>query len=415
MAGDARARLEKVGARPADILLPAPDVDLTRFAVVACDQFSAQPSYWEKVRAFVGDAPSALHMMMPEAWLESDEAHARAVPGKMEEYLEKGVLRSVGEGMIFIHRGTTAGVRRGLVLALDLENYDYTPGSRSMIRATEKTVVDRLPPRIAIRGKAPLEMPHIMILVNDRENTLMGALDGLTKGRRPIYDFPLMMDSGHLTGWFLSEEEDLSAVAGLLETLAARAGDGMLYAMGDGNHSFAAAKAHWDALKETLPEEARRDHPARFALCELVNLYDPALTFEPMHRLLMHVDPDQARRELGIDPMDPPSLQDLQPLLDEWLQKHPGAVLEYIHGRKDCLELGKAKDNLAIVWDRFDRESLFPDVEKHGVLCRKSFSMGTAGDKRFYLECRRIRCQGPLPKGVQRPRPALRAGSGGVF
>ncbi len=391
MAGDVRGRLARVGAAAAEILLPNRNVDLSRFAVVACDQYSAQPAYWERVKEYVGDAPSALELMMPEAWLGKDEAHARAVPEKMQRYLDDGTLAPVGTGMVFLHRRTTAGVRRGLVLALDVEQYDYTPGSRSMIRATEKTVVDRLPPRIAIRKEAPLEMPHIMILVNDRENLLMGALDLLTEGRETLYDFPLMLESGHLTGWLLENDDDLARVAELLEALAERAGDGMLYAMGDGNHSFAAAKAHWDAIKGTLTAAERETHPARWALCELVNLYDPALTFEPMHRLLMHVDPAAAARELGIDPMAPPSLQEVQPLLDDWLEKHPGAELEYIHGREDCLRLGEKPDNLAIVWREFDRETLFPDVERRGVLCRKSFSMGTADDKRFYLECRRIR------------------------
>jgi len=391
MAGDVRSRLAAVGAAPAEILLPARGVDLSRFAVVACDQYSAQPAYWEKVRGYVGDAPSALGLMMPEAWLGRDEAHARAIPETMERYLRNGTLTSVGEGMVFLHRVTTAGVRRGLVLALDLEEYDYTPGSRSMIRATEKTVVDRLPPRIEIRRQAPLEMPHIMVLVNDRENRLMGALDELVKGKETLYDFPLMLNSGRLTGWLLRSGKELACVAEALGALAERAAGGMLYAMGDGNHSFAAAKAHWDAIKGSLTAEERETHPARRALAEIVNLYDPALTFEPMHRLLMHVDPESAARELGIDPLNPPSLQELQPQLDEWVSRHPGAELEYIHGRRDCLELGRASGNLAIVWENFDRDSLFSDVEKRGVLCRKSFSMGTADDKRFYLECRKIR------------------------
>jgi len=386
-----RARLAAAGAAPAEILLPAAGVDLTRFSCVACDQYSAQPEYWEEVSAFVGAAPSSLAMMMPEAWLGSRPEHERAIPGAMARFLADGTLVSQGEGMVFLHRWTTAGVRRGLVLALDLEQYDFTPGSHSLIRATEQTVVERLPARIAIRRAAPIEMPHILVLLDDRERRLMSLLDAVTEGKPPAYDFPLMRQSGRLTGWMLREEETLRAVADALLALKERAADGMLYAMGDGNHSFAAAKAHWDALRPTLPPADRQTHPARWALAELVDLHDPALTFEPIHRLLLGVDPDAVQREAGFDAADPPPLQELQPRLDAWLAQHPEAGLEYIHGREECLRLGDAPDRLAIVWDAFSRDTLFADVERHGVLCRKSFSMGAACDKRFYLECRRIR------------------------
>jgi hypothetical protein len=383
--------LSQVGAAIPHILFPADGVDLTKFAVVACDQYSAQGEYWQQVADFVGDAPSALHMMMPEAWLGGHEAHEAAIPAVMQRYLDNGTLRDLGEGMMFLHRETTTGVRRGLVLALDLEQYDFTPGSSSMIRATEKTIVERLPTRIHIRAGAPVEMPHIMVLIDDRENRLMGMLDQTVEGEAPFYSFPLMQQSGSLTGWFLQNKDTFAAIADVLATLKAHSDDGMLYAMGDGNHSFAAAKAHWDNLKEKLTPEERAAHPARYGLVELVNLYDPALTFEPIHRLLMHIDPKAVQRELGFSAANPPSLQELQPKLDTWLAQHPEAELEYIHGADDCRRLANAPDALAIVWERFEKETLFADVARHGVLCRKSFSMGAAPDKRFYLECRAIR------------------------
>ena len=386
-----REKLASVGAAVPRLWFPQQQVNLQKFAVVACDQYSAQKEYWDAVQNFVGSAPSALQLMMPEAWLGKNQAHAQAVPGRMEQYLTDGTLREIGEGMMFLYRTTTTGIRRGLVLSLDLEQYDFTPGSSSLIRATERTILERLPARVAIRAEAPLEMPHIMVLLDDRKNRLMGGLDRMTANREPFYDFPLMMNSGRLKGWLLKEESIFDMVADVLLSLKEEAFDGMLYAMGDGNHSFAAAKAHWDTLKTSLTADEREWHPARFGLVELVNLYDSALAFEPIHRLLMGVDPKAVQHDLDFDAENPPELQKLQPMLDEWLSQHPEAQLEYIHGEADCRRLGQASDRLAIAWKKFDKEKLFPDVARHGVLCRKSFSMGSAPDKRFYLECRKIR------------------------
>ena len=287
MKNETKAALAACGACAPDILLPKAGTDLSRFSVVACDQYTAQPDYWERVKDYVGTAPSALNLILPEAWLGRAKEHEAAINPTMRQYLADGTLASLGEGMVFLHRETTTGVRRGLVLALDLEQYDFTPGSRSLIRATEKTVVERLPARIAIRREAPLEIPHIMVLINDRENTLMGMLDEAFAGEKPLYDFNLMQGGGRLCGWFFADDERLSCVADALAKLKGAAGDGMLYAMGDGNHSFAAAKAHWDAIKETLSPTERENHPARFCMAEIVNLYDPALAFEPIHRLLL--------------------------------------------------------------------------------------------------------------------------------
>ena len=386
----AKEKLADVGAAVPRLLFPKEGINLQKFAVIACDQYSAQEEYWDAVRDFIGSAPSSLQLMMPEAWLGKEPSHENAVPEHMRRYLADGTLREIGRGMMFLHRGTTTGVRRGLLLSLDLEQYDFAPDSSSLIRATEKTIQERLPARVAIRSKAPLEMPHIMVLLDDRENRLMGALDQIAAGRAPFYDFSLMMDSGSLKGWFLQEENIFDAVADILAQLKAQSRAGMLYAMGDGNHSFAAAKKHWDTRKAGLTAAQRESHPARFGLVELVNLYDPALVFEPIHRLLIGVDPHAVQRDLGFDAKNPPPLQKLQPQLDGWLDQHPQAQLEYIHGAEDCRRLGRAPDRLAIVWSKFDKESLFSDIARHGALCRKSFSMGSAPDKRFYLECRKI-------------------------
>lgn len=375
-----------------NILLPADGIDLHRFSVIACDQFTAQPDYWQDVENIVGDACSTLRITLPEAYLSEDNGAAiDRINATMRQYLDKRLLADIGEAFVYLRRRTSAGVRQGLVVALDLEQYDYAKNAKSMIRATEGTIVERLPPRIKIRSGAPLETPHIMVLIDDRENRLMRLLSERADTLECLYDFALMKGGGHSTGYRVDEPALVLEIARILKGLKAQGGDDFLFAMGDGNHSFAAAKACWEALKPTLPPEERENHPARYALAELVNLYDPALKFEPIHRLLYHVDPAAIQRELGFDAANPPDAQVLQPRLDEWLKGHPEAELEYVHGEQECRALGDQPDRLAIVFPPFDRDSLFEVVRKNGAFVRKSFSMGEARDKRYYLECRKIK------------------------
>ena len=380
-----------LGVSIPNILLPAPGVDLNKFAVVACDQHVSDPAYWEAVEAYVGDAPSALRLMLPEAYLEKPDRAARveAINAAMKSYLEKGLLREVGEGFVYLHRTISTGVRHGLMMALDLEQYDYTPGAKSLIRATEQTIPERLPPRVEIRKGAVLELPHIMVLVDDPENLLLGTLEQALPQLTQCYDFDLMQQSGHLTGWLVQQEELLARLADILGTLC-RKGDGLLFAMGDGNHSLATAKACWEQLKPTLSGSERECHPARYALCEIVNLHDEAMVFEPIHRVLFSVDEKALERETGITAQSMPPLQQLQPLLDEYLTAHPETKIDYVHGSKAALELGAREGNLALLMPPFDKSSLYDIVRSDGVLVRKSFSLGEAPDKRFYLEARKI-------------------------
>ena len=380
-----------LGVSIPNILLPAPGVDLNKFAVVACDQHVSDPAYWEAVEAYMGDAPSALRLMLPEAYLEKPDRAARveAINAAMKSYLEKGLLREVGEGFVYLHRTISTGVRHGLMMALDLEQYDYTPGAKSLIRATEQTIPERLPPRVEIRKGAVLELPHIMVLVDDPENLLLGTLEQALPQLTRCYDFDLMQQSGHLTGWLVQQEELLARLADILGTLC-RKGDGLLFAMGDGNHSLATAKACWEQLKPTLSGSERECHPARYALCEIVNLHDEAMVFEPIHRVLFSVDEKALERETGITAQSMPPLQQLQPLLDEYLKAHPETKIDYVHGSKAALELGAREGNLALLMPPFDKSSLYDIVRRDGVLVRKSFSLGEAPDKRFYLEARKI-------------------------
>ncbi len=407
-------KLRQCGAIVPELVVPTRGVDKTKYACIACDQYNAEPRYWQEVKDFVGKELSSLYFIMPEAWLgpngkpDSQEHadHQELLAANMKFFLVNGGLDELEPGMVYLERTLKDGkTRRGLVLALDLENYDYTPGSKSLIRATEKTVEERIPVRTAIRAKAPLECPHIMVLYADKENRLNTYLsavnnpgkwdianDGDSVLPTPLYDFDLMMGAGHMTGYHITDAEKLDATSDILLALKAEAKDGMLFAMGDGNHSLAAAKANWDAFKKYIPEAQRFDHPARFALVELVNLYDEALTFEPINRIIKNVDPAEIQSELGFDASNPPSLQELQPKLDEYIKNHPGVVIDYIHGIDTAKKLAaEAPDtSLAICWEDFDRDSLFDDVIKNGCLVRKSFSMGHADDKRFYYEARRI-------------------------
>lgn len=389
---DIKQKLKAVGAYVPRILLPAKNVDYGKFSVIACDQFSAQPDYWNDVKSFVGESPSALNIILPEAFLssESDET-VNEINDVMRAYINGGVLEDIGEAFVFVERETSSGVRKGLVVALDLERYEFNKGAKSLIRATEETVVERLPSRIKIRNDAPLEIPHVMVLIDDKKNLLMGALDGKKDKLPLLYDFDLMLGSGKIKGYKVSDDESLSLVADALSILKNDSADGMLYAMGDGNHSFAAAKSCWDDIKKSLSEKEREDHPARYCLVELVNLYDEALRFEPIHRVLFNVDSEKLQREVGFDAENPPSLQELQPKLDAWLKKNPNAEIEYIHGEKDCREIGDAPDRLSIIFPDFEKDTLFDVVREKGSFVRKSFSMGHAKDKRFYLEAHKIK------------------------
>lgn len=391
MMGTGKGPLAPFGIHIPELYLPCEDRDYTRYAVVACDQFSAQPDYWERVQKTVGDAPSALNLILPEAWLNTAKGHKEAIVPTMERYLAQGILRNVGEGMVLVHRQCSSGLRRGLVVAFDLEEYDYRRDSHALLRPTEATVEERLPPRIEIRRNAPLELPHVMVLYNDPADALMEALEKRIAACPVLYDFPLMEEGGQLKGYLLRQEEDYLCLAGELERLLKASVDDMLFAMGDGNHSFAAAKLYWEECKARLPEEAWEGHPARYALCELVNLYDRGLEFEPIHRLVQNIDPHKLCLDLELDPQAPPPLQELQPKLDAYLALHPQAKLEYIHGAETCRTLGKEENALALVWEEFPKETLFSHVAQFGPLCRKSFSMGQGRDKRYYLEARRIK------------------------
>ena len=387
-----KEKLEKLGVKIPNIVLPQKGSDLSKYAVLACDQYAAQPEYWERVRTYVGKSVSTLHMTLPEAWLLAGDNDYKKRAATMEKYLSDGSLEEVGDGFIFTERDTPDGTRYGLVAAFDLEQYDYFPGSDKLIKVTERTDITRVAPRVEIRKQASLEFPHVLMLIVDKEDKFMGMLRKETAVLPKIYDFDLMENGGHIKGTKIESEELYEKIADVLYDIFLENGGSFSFAMGDGNHSFATAKCFWEELKKNLSPEEQKNHPARFCLAEIINLYDPAMPYECMNRLVSGVsDPEKALSEMGLDLSSLPSLQELQPLLDRWLESHPEAFVEYVHDADTCEKLGKEPGCIAFCYREFDRDSVFEVIKNNTVFVRKSFAMGHPFEKRYYLEGRKIR------------------------
>ena len=402
--------MKNTAVRPADILLPAAGIDPEKWAVVAVDQYTSEPEYWRKVEAVVGDSPSALRLTLPEIYLDESDARIPAMQERMRAYLSGGALQTaVRSGYILVERTTEAGARLGLMACLDLEAYDYSVGSRSPIRATEGTVLERVPPRVRIRRGAALELPHILMLLNDAGRQVIEPLYDARDSLPLLYDLELMQGGGHLRGWKV-EGEAARRVEAALEA-AAGACEDLFLAVGDGNHSLAAARAYWMELRDTIPEAERANHPARYALAEIENLHCPAIQFEPIHRVLTGVDPaallaqwEAVMPEQGGDfaltavsrgmekryRFAQHPLRALQEFLDGYLAAHPEAGIDYIHGDDVLRRLADRPDALGFLPCGFEKADLFPYIERWGVLPRKTFSMGHAHEKRYYFEARRI-------------------------
>jgi hypothetical protein len=440
--------LAKLALHVPTILFPRDGVDLTRWAVIACDQYTAEPEYWAAVDQLVGEAPSTLHLTFPEVFLGKGNESARiaAINAAMDRYLADGTLQELPPGFILLDRQTAhVPSRKGLMVALDLEHYDYLPGAQTLIRATEGTILDRLPPRIRVREKAPIELPHIMVLIDDPQQTV---IEPLFAAELPLlYDFELMQGGGHLRGWHVDEPALIEQLGLALAQLAdpqqfrERYGSDqvMLYAMGDGNHSFATAKAIWEQLKASAPDRAAvMDHPARYALVELVNVHDPGLEFEAIHRVLFEVDvndlfacaqahfaavgtpcridwlADRPAVDAAMAAVPPGShalpliaggrhglltivrphlvlaVATLQEFLDAYLAEGGRGHIDYIHGDAAVERLSARSDTIGFLLPALSKHELFRTIVRDGALARKTFSMGEADEKRFYLECRRI-------------------------
>lgn len=398
---------------PADILLPADDETARFWPVVACDQFTSQREYWQELEKLVGDRPSALNIVFPEVYLDEGYGRIESIQRHIRDYLSRGVLTErVHEGFVLVERSTRSGVRIGLVGKVDLDCYDYTPESKALIRATEGTVISRIPPRVKIRQGAEVESPHVMLLCDDRERELIEPLYARRKELPKLYDLELLMGGGHLRGYAVTGE----LAKKTQEIIARQQSRSDLYlAVGDGNHSLATAKTCWEQIKPGLTEAERKSHPARYALAELVNLHCEALNFEPIHRVLFNVDAGKliddfasavpwaegedivfihkgGRRGVKLTAAgDRLPVDVLQTFLDRWLEAHPETEIDYVHGSAALEELSVKDGNCGMALKAMDKNALFPAIIAGGVLPRKTFSMGEAEEKRYYMECRKIR------------------------
>jgi len=433
-----------IGISTPKLLLPKKNIDVSKWAVIACDQFTSEPEYWHQVKEIVGDAPSTFHMILPEVYLGTPEENDRIEASQevMSNYLKTDIFQEIND-FIYVLRTINGRTRRGLMVCLDLENYDFHKGSQTLIRATEGTILDRLPPRIQIRENAPLECPHILVLFDDPNDTVFSPLDEQIMDFEEVYNFELMLGSGRLRGLVLQDDKIKNHIKQSLQNLIdpetfadkynlkSGAFQPLLFAMGDGNHSLATAKAIWEKIKPTVGI----DHPARYALVEIENIHDPALTFEPIHRLLFDIESDlieemksfwqenfrvkeidsvEVMKEIvdeanepwhqigminsdGIklievrNPIDNLPVGSLQKFLDHYLVESNSGKIDYVHGTDVLFEKGILPGNTGFYVPGIDKSELFKTVILDGALPRKTFSMGEAKEKRFYLECRRIK------------------------
>ena len=440
-----KERFEALGVRMPEVYLPDAGTDYAKWAVVACDQYSSEREYWKDVARLVGSAPSTLNLIFPECYLEDKDKPKRiaGIQAAMRDYLERGVVKAREPGFVLVERVTPfeKHPRTGLVLAVDLERYRYGKGVTSLIRPTEGTIVERLPPRMEIRRGAPLELPHIMLLIDDPARTVIEPIHARMDALPPLYDFELMKGSGRVRGALVSDEMILERAVAALERLAdqrayeAKYGDPnlLLFAVGDGNHSLATAKATWEEVKQAgAADPAIMEHPARWALVELVNVYDEGLPFHPIHRVLFKADEhalmsglsgsggcsiERMSWEEAVRKTDEPAGTEhrfaflsstaaglirfprptaklaagtIQEFLDAHLKDRPGTGIDYIHGADSLEALARKPGNFGLYLPPIDKGSFFATVIKDGVMPRKTFSMGEAPEKRFYIEARKI-------------------------
>ncbi len=390
---------------PADILLPS-GVDMKKWSVVACDQYTSQKEYWDRVKEYTKDSPSTFNLIFPEAYLKDNDIASVAayIAENMQDYIDKGIFNEYKNSLIYVKRTFKNGsVRNGLVGCVDLEYYDYSPCSKSKIRATEATVEDRLPPRVALRQNASLELPHILMLINDEKDVVLGKFK-TTPLEQKLYDFELMEDGGHIEGYLISETE---SVISSIESL----GTNPLIAVGDGNHSLAAAKKNWNKIKESLACDATTSHPARYALCEIVNLYEDSLVFEPIYRVVFNTDTEKllsaiskttgkyeyninyyTQHQKGVARLYSDCHVEagaLTEFLEDFINENTG-VIDYIHGEDTAINMGRNEGNIAFLNSCLEKRELFSTVDTFGPLPKKTFSMGNAEEKRFYTEARKL-------------------------
>ena len=395
------------------ILLPRKGVDMNAWAVIACDQFTSNMEYWEDVEKLVGNKPSTLRMMFPEAYLGkvNDDVFIDQVNKIIQSYLDTHILEDQGECFILVDRKTSVVDRRlGLVISIDLEDYTYEKGVKSLIRASEATILERIPPRLKIRENAPVELPHILFLFDDKKRQIIEKLWENRRDFEKVYDFELNKDGGHITGYKITETDKIIKQ---FEDLLKENNNGLLFIVGDGNHSLATAKAHWDKIKVNLSEKERENHPARYALVEALNIYDEGLIFEPIHRVVFNAGDEflkglrkvlngefesysftqeNGKEKLMMPKVGPEAYEIVQKYVDGYLKEHKEASVDYIHDEDQVINIvNKNKGSVGVIMPALTKGDIFDYIAKDKVLPRKAFSMGHATEKRYYLESKRIK------------------------
>jgi len=391
------------------VLLPNKSIDLEKWSVIACDQFTSQVEYWIGLAEYVKNSYSTLNLIFPEVYLDKIDNKAKVdlINSTMQLYLDKGIFNEYN-GFIYVEREITPGVyRKGLMVCVDLEAYDYNPKAKLPIRATERTVKERLPIRIEIRKEAPLELPHICIFMDDAKNKVFNKLEDNKDKYEKLYDFYLNMNGGHIKGYLVNNSEDIKKD---ILSLVENRDDKLLFVVGDGNHSLASAKESWNLKKQSLTEEEIKTHPARFALCELQNVHDEAIIFEPIHRFIIGADEDcidylkknlkgngkiqvvykGKLEDIAVNEDPTIAIADIQSVLDDYVSANPNIKIDYIHGDNYLLDIEMKQKGVGIFMPKIDKATLFDYVRKYGVMPRKSFSMGNAESKRYYLEAHKI-------------------------
>ena len=394
------------------IYLPRQGVDMEKYSVIACDQYTSNLEYWDTLKEYVGNSVSTFHMIYPEAYLENTdgESYIKNINININKYLSNSDLVDIGECFVLVERVTSYGVRRlGLVISVDLEDYSYLKGSNAKIKASEATIVERIPPRLKVRKDAPIELPHILLLFDDKEKTIVEPLYQNREKLEKLYDFELNKEGGHIRGYKVKNTQE---VVQKFNSLYEKNNNGLLFIVGDGNHSLATAKAHWDLVKQGLSKEEMETHPARFALVEVNNLYDDGIIFEPIHRVLFNVDEsfknelkkveggefksfiysrENGKEEFKMNKNAPQAYKTIQSFLDEYMKSHPNVKIDFIHDEEELIATAdKNKGSIAIAMPALTKDDLFDYIASDLVLPRKSFSMGHASEKRYYLEAKKI-------------------------
>ena len=402
--------------KPFDILLPDA-AEPEKFAVVSCDQFTSQRDYWEKLAAEVGDAPSALKLIFPEVYLEDGDAKERiaAINATMQSYLDGGVFRTLKDSFVLVKRETAYGnTRLGIVAPVDLEEYSYVHPTEATTRETGGVAANRIPAPLAIRENAPIELPHVMLLIDDRDKSIIEPYYKKRGELEKLYDFDLNMNGGHLTGWRLDAHEVMAKLDVYAKKVRGLYGvdTDFVFAVGDGNHSLATAQAHWKNVRKGLSAEERENHPARFALVEIENLHCDGIVFEPIHRFVFGVDDadfvlymstvlkgesrlkmftTNMEYSIAVNANNTEAIAEVQDAIDAYVSSHPGASVDYIHGLENLHSVADSSDGVAVQMPCIEKAELFGYVAEHGNLCRKAFSMGEAEEKRYYFEAKKIR------------------------